>query len=82
MALYEYVCHDCETKFEALRPMSQADAAIPCKQCTSLNTARVLSLFASVSGKSSPASPCDTCETPGQGGPNCACGGSCGHHHH
>ena len=30
MPLYEYFCVDCRTKFEALRPMAQADAKIAC----------------------------------------------------
>jgi putative FmdB family regulatory protein len=46
MPLYEYYCAECRTKFEALRPMNKADAAIQCKSCESMRTSRVLSLFA------------------------------------
>ena len=46
MPLYEYYCADCQTKFETLRPMSKADEPIQCKQCESVKTSRVLSLFA------------------------------------
>ena len=34
MPLYEYYCADCQTKFDALRPMSQADTPIQCKALT------------------------------------------------
>jgi putative FmdB family regulatory protein len=49
MPLYEYYCEDCRTKFEALRPMSKADAAIQCKNCESMQTSRAISLFAAYS---------------------------------
>lgn len=72
MPLYEYYCAECHTKFDALRPMSKADAAIQCKNCESVRTSRVLSLFAahtkSESGSSQPIA-----------GGSCACGGGgCG----
>jgi putative FmdB family regulatory protein len=49
MPLYEYYCADCDTKFEALRPMSKADDFILCKNCESMNTSRAISLFAAFS---------------------------------
>ena len=75
MPLYEYYCSNCRTKFEALRPMSQADAPIECEHCDSKRTARVLAVafFALSNGK--------PMEDASGGG--CACGGacSCGHSH-
>jgi putative FmdB family regulatory protein len=68
MPLYEYYCADCRTKFEALRPMSQADEKIACEHCESKRTARVLSVVFVASGSGG--------ETSGGGG--CACGGACG----
>lgn len=50
MPLYEYICAECHTRFDALRPMSQADAPIACVSCGSLNTTRAISLFSAVSG--------------------------------
>jgi putative FmdB family regulatory protein len=75
MPLYEYYCADCRTKFDALRPMSKADAAIQCKSCESVRTSRVLSLFAThtkaeASSRSAPAFSCNM-------GGGC-CGGHCG----
>jgi putative FmdB family regulatory protein len=82
MPVYEYYCSHCNTKFEALRTMKQADDPIPCENCESERTARVLSVFfatvqhgldrggQSVSGMT-------------EGGGGCGCGGacSCGHSH-
>ena len=53
MPLYEYVCADCQTKFEALRSMSQADSPIACQRCNSLQTSRVFSTFAALSRSNS-----------------------------
>ncbi len=49
MPLYEYYCADCQSKFEALRSMSQADEPITCRQCDGQHTARVFSTFAALS---------------------------------
>ena len=69
MPVYEYLCADCHTKFDALRPMSQADAPIACEHCESKHTARTLSLVIALSGGK-------TIE--GMSGGGCACGGQCG----
>jgi putative FmdB family regulatory protein len=50
MPVYEYHCRDCKTKFEALRPISKADAPIACSKCAGKRTSRVLSVFAAHSG--------------------------------
>lgn len=68
MPIYEYICMDCNTEFDALRPMAEADAQIACQQCESEHTLRTLSVFnAHANGKSIVSS------SPGQ----CACGGAC-----
>jgi putative FmdB family regulatory protein len=46
MPIYEYTCEDCGKKFDALRPMSRADAPIDCEYCHSQRTSRLLSVFA------------------------------------
>lgn len=48
MPIYEYVCSDCDCKFELLRPLSQADGEADCPQCHK-KAKRILSLFASFS---------------------------------
>jgi putative FmdB family regulatory protein len=45
MPLYEYICRDCGTLFDALRSMKDADQPIHCSQCDSEHTTRQLSLF-------------------------------------
>jgi putative FmdB family regulatory protein len=69
MPVYEYFCSSCRSKFEALRPMRQADDPIECERCQSPRTARVLSLFYASSGG-------QALEGAGGGG-GCACGGAC-----
>lgn len=72
MPIYEYECLTCSTKFEALRPMKDADAEINCKTCQSTNTKRALSLCYSKSdGRSGGAAS-------GGGGCGGCSGGSCG----
>lgn len=48
MPLYEYVCQDCESRFDALRAMSDADAPIPCPDCGSERVRRAISLFCAI----------------------------------
>jgi putative FmdB family regulatory protein len=45
MPVYEYACLDCRHRFDALRPMKDADAPIPCGECGSLHVSRTLSVF-------------------------------------
>jgi len=73
MPLYEYKCFDCETRFDALRAMSNADASIACPKCDSENTRRMISLFSAIGsegviagagascGSCAPSASCATC---------------------
>jgi len=72
MPLYEYVCADCHTKFDALRPTAKADEAIACEVCGGAHTARVLSLFAVIGGDGASLMP--SAGGCGCGGGACACG--------
>lgn len=49
MPLYEYICQQCQRRFDALRPMSSADAPIACPHCGSQETWRAISLFSAIS---------------------------------
>ena len=66
MPIYEYVCSDCESKFELLRPLSQATEEASCPECHQ-SAERVLSTFACFSTDESGLSsmiggnPCDGC---------------------
>jgi len=74
MPIYEYVCLDCRTRFDALRPIKDADVPIPCQSCQGEHTSRTLSVFFAHSDGRALA----------QSAPSCsACSGhacsSCGH---
>lgn len=43
MPIYEYICKDCNHKFEAVRSFSQADAPIKCDKCGGEHTNRTVS---------------------------------------
>lgn len=73
MPIYEYVCPKCDSKFELLRPMSQANEAASCPQCQQ-KAKRVLSNFAcfstdesgmssAVGGSSCATCSADSCDT-------------------
>ena len=68
MPIYEYVCTDCRTRFDALRPMARADETIACTKCGGTHTARVLSVFAVKAGDGAATLPA---------GGGCGCGGAC-----
>ena len=75
MPIYEYACKSCGQKFEKLvRNAAQADDA-SCPKCNSKQTARALSVFATVSveGKPSAANAPPMCGRCGGPGP-CAIG--------
>lgn len=72
MALYEYRCRVCDTRFEARRPMSEAASPIECP-AGHADTTRLLSVFASVSA-ANPRQAVSTLAAPAGGcGPGCAC---------
>jgi putative FmdB family regulatory protein len=72
MALYEYFCRECETSFEARRPMRDADLGVTCPE-GHLNVRRKISVFAAV-GALADAGPASF-EAASAGG---CCGGACG----
>lgn len=74
MPLYEYYCVRCESKFEALRPMSQSDKPAVCPDGHD-GAGRVLSVFAAlVAGEGGRAT-----AVAEQGVGGCGCGaGGCG----
>jgi len=48
MPLYEYECPDCQTCFDVLRAMADADAPIACPKCDSVSPRRKISLFSAI----------------------------------
>lgn len=47
MPVYEYVCRDCNTRFEQLRPVGRMDDAATCPRGHATGE-RVLSMFAAI----------------------------------
>ena len=45
MPVYEYVCPDCETRFEKRRNISDSDADIKCPECERPDPERQFSVF-------------------------------------
>ena len=73
MAVYEYLCRACATRFEARRPMSEAGDPIECPEGHS-DTVRLLSMFASVGASNARQPiPVPTAPTGGGCGAGCAC---------
>jgi putative FmdB family regulatory protein len=73
MPIYEYICRDCEIKFEVLRSFSRADDPIECKICEGENTSRTVSAaFARSNGRAvaGSSSGCSGC----RGGSCSSCG--------
>ncbi|MFC1988716.1 FmdB family zinc ribbon protein [Chloroflexota bacterium] len=48
MPIYEYICRDCDSKFEKLRPVSQSSEKASCPVCQK-EAERVLSSFCCLS---------------------------------
>ncbi|MBV9281811.1 MAG: zinc ribbon domain-containing protein [Chloroflexi bacterium] len=72
MPLYEYVCKDCNTRFDLLVRHDRADG-VTCRSCDGGNVRRLVSGFATVGGYDDEFVPR---QASGNGG-GC-CGGSCG----
>ena len=73
MALYEYLCRDCETSFEVRRAMSDTDGAVTCPSGHS-DVRRKLSTFVSVGSRANA-----SVSSAGSVGPaGGCCGGACG----
>jgi putative FmdB family regulatory protein len=76
MPLYEYLCDDCNTKFERRRAMQEIDAPTACPECDSEHVTRQISLFFALTAG-------DSAKGASNGG--CGCGGACscggGHGH-
>jgi putative FmdB family regulatory protein len=72
MPVYEYLCDNCNERFDArVRNFDAADS-VSCRTCSSPTVRRLISTFA-VGGLDDPITPLQTSN--GSGG---CCGGSCG----
>lgn len=72
MALYEYLCRECETSFEVRRPMRDAEGDVTCPD-GHRDVRRKISVFAAVGASAGGATAGDFA-----GGGGGCCGGACG----
>jgi len=74
MPIYEYVCADCDSKFEQMRPLSQSGQGADCPKCHK-PARRKMSTFAAFSTSVSGVPQ----RVPGSGGHSCSncSSGSC-----
>ena len=76
MPIYEYVCSDCDSRFDQLRPVGRMDEPASCPS-GHVGAQRVLSTFAALSkdvfGESSAVGGAGGCGGCGGGCTNCAC---------
>ena len=75
MPVYEYFCRTCNTRYDKLRPLRDADAPAACPSCQEENSVRTLSLFVTVSSTATVRTAVRDSYVSGGG---CACGGPCG----
>ena len=73
MPIYEYLCDDCDTRFERIVINKQQEIA--CPNCESKKATIQLSVFATANGGASAKS-----STPSSGSGGSCCGGGCGCH--
>lgn len=71
MPVYEYICKDCNRKFDALVPNLSVADSTRCRHCSGHNLRRVVSSFAMIGGV-------DDSVIPVQSSSGGCCGGSCG----
>ena len=76
MPIYEYICEDCDTRFERIVLNKQQE--IVCPQCASKKASIQLSVFATTTGNGNAVSAKSSTSFSGGGG-SC-CGGGCGCH--
>lgn len=77
MPIYEYVCEECDTRFERIVLNKQQEIA--CPKCASKKASLQLSVFATANGGSNGSSAKSSTSFNGGGGGSC-CGGGCGCH--
>ena len=75
MPIYEYLCEECDTRFEKIVINKQQEIA--CPKCASKKASIQLSVFATANGGGNRASAKSSTTSFNGGGGSC-CGGGCG----
>lgn len=81
MPVYEYLCGDCNQKFELFVPQRMSANGVVCKECHSSKVRKLVSSFASVGATSGMDMEVASGPSESMGGGCCggACGCGCGH---
>lgn len=80
MPIYEYLCDNCQTRYERLVMSSNGSEAIACPKCGSRRRTQQLSVFrAGKAGGAGDSGP-DSSGGPSPSGGGCCSPGSCGCH--
>ena len=72
MPIFEYKCNECDKIFEELT-FNNSSGPLPCPECTSDNTTKIMSAGSISMGHSKDPACASTCNTPG----SCCSGGTC-----
>jgi len=78
MPIHEYLCQDCNQRFEALTSSAKADQ-VACPTCACATTRRLISVIAGVGGHSGDSYGAYTASSPSGGCCGGAGGCACGH---
>jgi putative FmdB family regulatory protein len=75
MPIFEYICSNCQTAFEAL--VSNTHTPVACETCGSSNLTKQLSTFSAAVAAGPAPSPCSAggCPSAGMAGSGCGTGG-------
>jgi putative FmdB family regulatory protein len=73
MPMYEYGCHECEHRFDRLRPLAANDSDLQCPRCKSTSIQRQFSVFAAHTRNGAASEASAPASSGGCGG----CGGGC-----
>ncbi len=81
MPIYEYLCGDCNQKFELFVPQRMSANGVVCKECHSPKVRKLVSSFASVGAATGADADVASGPSESMGGGCCggACGCGCGH---
>ncbi len=74
MPVYEYLCKECNSRFDTLMRLSSASTQVACSSCSSPNVRRLMSSFATVGGYDDEF----VASSANVGGGGGCCGGGCG----
>jgi putative FmdB family regulatory protein len=72
MPLYEYRCRECDTRFDARRPLAEADAPAPCPDGHA-DTVRLLAAFSATGRATGGPGAADAAPVSAPCGAHCAC---------